>query len=69
VSAAEPKIVYTPRPEIASEIELGTLAEVYRRAVQRYEEKLKAAERPLPAGPDDAEDIENDRTTTASIHR
>ena len=41
MSAAEPKIVYTPRPETASESVPGALSAIYHRAIQRYEEKPK----------------------------
>src|SRR5215217_5942112 len=58
--SAEPKIVYTPRLETASESVPGALSAIYSRAIQRYEQKEKGG--PATA-PDDAEDLHNDHNT------
>jgi len=48
VSAAEPRIVYTPRPETASESVSGALSAIYHRAIQRYEQKEMGAPETVP---------------------
>ena len=48
---SNPRITYTPHPEITSERELGALAKIYSRAIRRYEEMQKGAPE---SAPDDA---------------
>ena len=60
VSAAEPKTVYTPRPESAPESESNALAVIYRRAIERYMEKPKGG--PATA-PNNVMKGSNDRAT------
>jgi hypothetical protein len=55
------RINYTPRTDATPEAELNALAAVYKLVLNCHDKK-KAAEHSQPSGPDDAEDLENDRT-------
>ena len=48
MSAAELKTVYTQRSETASESVSGALSTIYRRAIQRYEQKEKGGPGTVP---------------------
>ena len=61
MSAAEPKFVYIPRPETASESVSGALSAIYSRAIQRYEQKLKGG---AETAPEDTKKSENIGTAT-----
>jgi len=60
------RIVDGHRSDATPEAELDTLAAVYGFILDCHAKK-KAAERPVPDGPDDAEDLKHDRTATSSI--
>ena len=60
--ASGTQIVYAPHPNTNDDGELNALVAVYRFLLF---EKCKKAAR--PGGPDDAEDLENDRTDTRII--
>jgi hypothetical protein len=60
---SNPRIVYTPHPNATPETELSALAAAYRFILDCHAKKKATS----PGGPDDAEDMENDRTATEII--
>ena len=58
-----PRIAYTPRPDATPETELSALAAAYCFILELRAKKMATC----PGGPDDAEDLENDRTATEII--
>ena len=59
-----PSITYTPRPDVTPEAELDALASIYSLCLRKYRECKKATGL---GGPDDAEELENDRTAESII--
>jgi hypothetical protein len=57
------RIDYTPHPDATPETELSALAAAYRFILERRAKKKATC----PGGPDDAEDLENDRTAAEII--
>ena len=47
-----PRITYTPHPDAMLEAELGALTTIYRRAIERYEEKEKGGPASRPDNPE-----------------
>jgi hypothetical protein len=59
---SEPRITYTLSTEAAPETGSNALAAIYRRAIARYKEAIQGKEAARTGGPNDAEDLKNDRT-------
>jgi hypothetical protein len=53
------RIIYAPQPHSNPQVELNVLAHVYAFALQKHRERQQPA---CGSRPDDAEDLENDRT-------
>jgi hypothetical protein len=60
------RIVYRPRGDATAEGELRTLAKVYAFLARKHQERKKGAR---PGAPDDAEDLEDDRTARKNYTR
>lgn len=58
-----PSITYNPQPDATPEHELGTLAAIYRLAIERSKEKAGEQD----AGGDDAKEIKDDCAATESL--
>jgi hypothetical protein len=61
----EPRVVYRPRTDATLEAELKALVAVYRFILNCHEHKKGAR----AGAPDDAEDLENDRTASKNYTR
>jgi hypothetical protein len=61
---AEPKVVYSPRPDATPESERSKLMAVYRYLIFECQASEKGAS---PGAPDDAQRLNNDRTDTEII--
>jgi len=61
---SDSRITYTLHPEATPNTGSNALASIYRCAIARYKEAVQVKEAAGAGGPNDAEDLQNDRTAT-----